>query len=73
MRGIAQIYKLSRLSEHVGYNIYVLRDDLTRFALGGNKTRKLDYLVGDALAHKADTLVTMKAFSFSRNAAAVLM
>jgi 1-aminocyclopropane-1-carboxylate deaminase/D-cysteine desulfhydrase-like pyridoxal-dependent ACC family enzyme len=43
---------------------------LTGFALGGNKTRKLDYLVGDALARKADTLVTMKATSFSRNAAA---
>jgi len=66
----ALIHKLPRLSSHAGYSIYILRDDLTGFALGGNKTRKLDYLVGDAVAKKADTLVTMKATSFSRNAAA---
>ncbi len=64
------IHRLPRLSFHTGYNIYILRDDLTGFALGGNKTRKLVYLIGDALAKKADTLVTMKASSFSRNAAA---
>jgi len=66
----AIIHKLPRLSSHLGYDIYILREDLTGFALGGNKTRKLDYLVGDAIAGKADTLVTMKATSFSRNAAA---
>ena len=66
----AIIHRLPRLSSHLGYNIYILRDDLTGFALGGNKTRKLDYLVGDAIAKKSDTLVTMKATSFSRNAAA---
>jgi 1-aminocyclopropane-1-carboxylate deaminase/D-cysteine desulfhydrase-like pyridoxal-dependent ACC family enzyme len=66
----ALIHKLPRLSSNTGYNIYILRDDLTGFALGGNKTRKLDYLVGDAVAKKAGTLVTMKATSFSRNAAA---
>lgn len=64
------IHKLPRLSSYLGYRIYVLREDLTGFALGGNKTRKLDYLVGDAVSKKADTLVTMKATSFSRNAAA---
>jgi len=66
----AIIHKLPRLSLHLGFDIYILREDLTGFALGGNKTRKLDYLVGDAIANKADTLVTMKATSFSRNAAA---
>ncbi len=66
----AIIHRLPRLSSHLGHNIYMLRDDLTGFALGGNKTRKLDYLVGDAIAKQADTLVTMKATSFSRNAAA---
>jgi 1-aminocyclopropane-1-carboxylate deaminase/D-cysteine desulfhydrase-like pyridoxal-dependent ACC family enzyme len=66
----ATIHKLPRLSSHVGYSVYILRDDLTGFALGGNKTRKLDFLVGDAVAKKADTLVTMKASSLSRNAAA---
>jgi 1-aminocyclopropane-1-carboxylate deaminase/D-cysteine desulfhydrase-like pyridoxal-dependent ACC family enzyme len=66
----AIIHKLQRLSSHLGRDIYILRDDLTGFALGGNKTRKLDFLIGEAIAKKADTLVTMKATSFSRNAAA---
>jgi 1-aminocyclopropane-1-carboxylate deaminase/D-cysteine desulfhydrase-like pyridoxal-dependent ACC family enzyme len=47
-----------------------MREDLTGFALGGNKVRKLDFLLGDALAKHADTLVVAEASSFSRNAAA---
>ena len=66
----AIIHRLPRLSSHLGHDIYILREDLTGFALGGNKTRKIDYLFGDALAQKATTVVTMKATSFSRNAAA---
>lgn len=38
--------------------LYIKRDDATGLAFGGNKTRKLDYLVGEALAAGADTLVT---------------
>lgn len=68
--GPSPIHKLPRLSATIGYEIYCLRDDLTGFALGGNKTRKLDYLVGDALAKGADTIVTQKASALSRNAAA---
>ncbi len=64
------ITKLARLSERFQCSAYVLRDDLTGFCLGGNKVRKLDYLIGDAIRSQADTLVTMKASSFSRNAAA---
>ncbi|MHA2234784.1 MAG: 1-aminocyclopropane-1-carboxylate deaminase/D-cysteine desulfhydrase, partial [Candidatus Thorarchaeota archaeon] len=37
----------------------IKRDDQTGAAFGGNKTRKLEYVVGDAKAHKADTLVTV--------------
>ncbi len=66
----AMIHKLPRLSSRLGHDIYILREDLTGFALGGNKTRKLDYLVGDAIEKRANTFVTMKATSFSRNAAA---
>ncbi len=66
----AIIHKLPRLSSHLGHRIYILREDLTGFALGGNKTRKVDYLFGDALAQKVTTVITMKATSFSRNAAA---
>lgn len=38
--------------------LLIKRDDLTGLALGGNKARKLEFLVADALAHGADTLVT---------------
>jgi len=64
------IHKLSRLSAHLGRDIYIMREDLTGFAIGGNKVRKLDYLIGDAVTAGADTLITSKASSFSRNAAA---
>src|SRR5687768_14685908 len=37
--------------------IYFKRDDLTGFAFGGNKARKLEYLLADALAAGATTLV----------------
>ena len=38
--------------------LYIKRDDLTGLAFGGNKARKLEYLVADALAQGATTLVT---------------
>lgn len=51
------IMKLEKLSENHHANIYCMRDDLTGFAFGGNKTRKLDYLVYDAIQQGADTLL----------------
>jgi 1-aminocyclopropane-1-carboxylate deaminase len=51
---------LTRLSAHLGGpEIWIKRDDCTGLAGGGNKTRKLEYLLSDALAHGADTLVTI--------------
>ncbi|MCX2727120.1 D-cysteine desulfhydrase family protein [Thermomicrobium sp. 4228-Ro] len=48
-----------RLSAALGsFRILVKRDDLTGVALGGNKTRKLEYLLGDALAHGATVILT---------------
>jgi L-cysteate sulfo-lyase len=44
-----------------GPELWVKRDDCTGLAGGGNKTRKLEYLLGDALANDADTLVTQGA------------
>jgi len=41
-----------------GPEVWVKRDDLLGLAPGGNKTRKLEFLVADALAQGADTLVT---------------
>jgi D-cysteine desulfhydrase len=50
---------LPRLSEHLGGPaIHIKRDDLTALAAGGNKTRKLEFLVADALATGCDTLLT---------------
>lgn len=44
-----------------GPQLYIKRDDCTGLATGGNKTRKLEFLIGDALAKGADTLVTQGA------------
>ena len=53
---------LKRLSKILGGpEIWIKRDDCTGLSTGGNKTRKLEYLVGDALKNDADTLVTQGA------------
>ena len=53
---------LAALSRHLGGpNIYVKRDDCTGLAGGGNKTRKLEFLMADALEKRADTVVTVGA------------
>lgn len=49
---------LPRLSENLGREIYIKRDDLTPMGMGGNKLRKLEFLAADALREGADTLVT---------------
>ena len=41
-----------------GPQLYVKRDDCTGLATGGNKTRKLEFLIADALAQGADTVIT---------------
>ncbi|WP_085899380.1 D-cysteine desulfhydrase [Kiloniella majae] len=54
--------KLENLTKSLGGpDIYIKRDDCTGLATGGNKTRKLEFLVADALAKGADTLVTQGA------------
>jgi len=56
------LQKLERLSEHLGGpTIWVKRDDCTGLAGGGNKTRKLEFIMGDALDKGADTIVTVGA------------
>ena len=53
------VQPLDRLSAHLGGpRLWVKRDDLTGLACGGNKTRKLEFLVGAALAEGCDTLLT---------------
>ena len=53
------IKELDNLSQHLkGPRILIKRDDLTGLAFGGNKTRKLEYLVADAINQRCDTLIT---------------
>jgi len=57
--GRTPIERLSRLSDDLaGPTIYMKRDDLLGLAGGGNKTRKLEFLVAEALNQGADTLIT---------------
>lgn len=44
-----------------GPNLWIKRDDCTGLAGGGNKTRKLEFLMGDAIAQGADTIITQGA------------
>lgn len=56
------IHRLSNFAKHTGaIELWIKRDDLTGLAGGGNKTRKLEFLVGDAVRSGADTLVTVGA------------
>lgn len=56
------IHKLAGFGERlIGPELWMKRDDLTGLAGGGNKSRKLEFLVGDALRSGADTLVTVGA------------
>ena len=60
--GPSPVHPLRRLSEHLGgqVEIWAKREDCNAgLAYGGNKTRKLEYLVADALAQGCDTLVSI--------------
>jgi D-cysteine desulfhydrase len=55
------LHRAARFSAEVGADVWLKRDDLTGVALGGNKIRKLEFLLGDARAAGADCLVTVGA------------
>ena len=56
------IHRLANFGAHLdGPDLWIKRDDLTGLVGGGNKSRKLEFLVGDALRSGADTLVTVGA------------
>ena len=59
--GPSPVHRLDRLTEHLGgAAVWAKREDCNSgIAYGGNKTRKLEYLVADALAQGADTLVSI--------------
>lgn len=53
---------MPRLTEALGGpNLYIKRDDCTGLGTGGNKTRKLEFLMGEAQAQKADVIITQGA------------
>lgn len=49
---------LERLSARCGVNLFIKRDDQTGLALGGNKSRKLDFLMADVLAQGAQSVIS---------------
>src|SRR6266568_6013996 len=60
--GPTHIEKLERLSAHLGgkVELYAKREDCNSgLAFGGNKLRKLEYIIPDAIATNADTLVSI--------------
>src|SRR4029450_3789949 len=60
--GPTHIEKMERLSQHLGgkVELYAKREDCNSgLAFGGNKLRKLEYIIPDAIASNADTLVSI--------------
>ena len=60
LQGATPLEPMSRLQKalDVDVNLFIKRDDLLPGAAGGNKTRKLDFCIADALAKGADTIIT---------------
>lgn len=73
--GPSPVHRLDRLTEHLGgAEIWAKREDCNSgLAFGGNKTRKLEYIVPDVLAQGADTLVSIGGYqsNHTRQVAAV--
>ena len=73
--GPSPVHPLDRLSAHLGgAPVWAKREDVSSgLAFGGNKTRKLEYIVPDALAAGADTLVSIGGYqsNHTRQVAAV--
>lgn len=65
-------HRLDRASAILGIDLWIKRDDLTGFAGGGNKGRKLEYLIGQALADGVEVIVSCGALqsNFLRQLAA---
>lgn len=52
------VHRLENVSRILGTNVWIKRDDLTGIGLGGNKVRKLEFLLADALDKKAEIVFT---------------
>src|SRR5215212_3869098 len=73
--GPSPVHRLDRLTRHLGgATVWAKREDVNSgLAFGGNKTRKLEYLVPEALAQGVDTLVSIGGYqsNHTRQVAAV--
>ena len=57
--GFTPLQRMENLEQALGCGpLYIKRDDLTPLGLGGNKIRKLEYLVADAIQQGCNTLLT---------------
>ncbi|MEX0329410.1 MAG: D-cysteine desulfhydrase family protein [Ruegeria sp.] len=72
MSGPTPLERLDRMSERLGIDLWLKRDDLTGLGFGGNKTRQLEFYLGDAQARGADTILITGAVqsNYVRSAAA---
>lgn len=52
------LHRLEELSRRLSRDIWIKRDDLTGFAMGGNKARKAEFLLADALQKRCDVILT---------------
>jgi D-cysteine desulfhydrase family pyridoxal phosphate-dependent enzyme len=52
------LHRLNLASDALGIDLWIKRDDLTGFALGGNKGRKIEYFLADAIQRRANVIVT---------------
>lgn len=58
---LEQLHRFSQVLHPNGPRIWIKRDDLTPLVMGGNKVRKLEFLLGEAITQMADTVVTLGA------------
>ncbi|WP_298850025.1 D-cysteine desulfhydrase family protein [uncultured Ruegeria sp.] len=72
MTSVTPVERLERLSNRLGLDLWIKRDDLTGLSFGGNKTRQLEFYMGEALQQGADTILITGAVqsNFVRTAAA---
>ena len=65
------VERLDRLSDQLGLDLWIKRDDLTGLSFGGNKTRQLEFYMGEAQKQGADTILITGAVqsNFVRTAA----
>ena len=61
LAGPTPLCRLERLSRELGREVWIKRDDLTPVGFGGNKIRKLEFLLDEADEHGADVLLTVGA------------